>query len=98
MTCLELKTASQKSRICEMEGSLNMAHENSAKIRKQAMVYQEKIAFLSKEVKQLRVIRIHGWLGCRDNLIQLVQLVPGMYRGSPGFSLQNNLRNHMHKN
>ena len=51
LTCLELKTASQKSRISEMEGSLNMAHENSAKIRKQAMVYQEKIASLNKEVK-----------------------------------------------
>ena len=59
LTCLELKTASQKSRICEMEGSLNMAHDNSAKIRKQAMVYQEKIAFLSKEVKKLCVVRIY---------------------------------------
>ena len=70
MTCLELKTASQKSRICEMEGSLNMAHDNSAKIRKQAMVYQEKIAFLSKEVKQLCVVRIYRWFSIcsRDDL------------------------------
>ena len=50
LTSLELKTASQKSRISEMEGSLNMAHENSAKIRKQAMIYQEKIAALINEV------------------------------------------------
>ncbi len=33
-----------------MEGSLNMAQENSTKIRKQALVYQEKISALSSEV------------------------------------------------
>jgi hypothetical protein len=62
LTSLELKTASQKSRISEMEGSLNMAHENSAKIRKQAMIYQEKIAALNNEVisfvdKQLFILK-----------------------------------------
>lgn len=50
LTSLELKSASQKSRISEMEGSLNMAQENSAKIRKQALVYQEKISALTSEV------------------------------------------------
>jgi len=56
LTSLELKTASQKSRISEMEGSLNMAHENSAKIRKQAMIYQEKIAALTNEVFNVHFI------------------------------------------
>lgn len=50
LTSLELKNASQKSRISEMEGSMNMAQENSAKIRKQALVYQEKISNLTNEV------------------------------------------------
>ena len=50
LTTLELKSASQKSRISEMEGSLNMAQENSAKIRKQALVHQEKISALTNEV------------------------------------------------
>jgi hypothetical protein len=33
-----------------MEGSLNMAQESSTKIRKQALIYQERIASLTSEV------------------------------------------------
>jgi len=33
-----------------MEGSMNLAQENSTKVRKQALIYQEKIASLTQEV------------------------------------------------
>jgi hypothetical protein len=39
-----------------MEGSLNMAQENSTKIRKQALVYQEKISALSSEVSLCNLV------------------------------------------
>ncbi len=39
-----------------MEGSLNMAQENSTKIRKQALVYQEKISALSSEVSLCNIV------------------------------------------
>ena len=55
MTSLELKMATLKSRVTELEGSLNFSQENTNKVRQQALMDQEKLSTLMKEVKILRI-------------------------------------------
>ena len=43
--------ATLKSRVSELEGSLNFAQENTNKVRQQALIDQEKLAAIMKEVK-----------------------------------------------
>ena len=50
MTSLELKVATLKSRIAELEGNLSQAHETCQKDRKEVLIQQEKNESLSKEV------------------------------------------------
>ena len=50
ITSLELKMATQKSRVAELEGSLTLAQENTNKVRKQALLDQEKVTAMVKEV------------------------------------------------
>ena len=50
MTSLELKMATLKSRVTELEGSLNFSQENTNKVRQQALMDQEKLSTLMKEV------------------------------------------------
>ena len=40
-----------KSRVSELEGSLNFAQENTNKVRQQGLMDQEKLATMMKEVK-----------------------------------------------
>ena len=53
MTSLELKMATLKSRVTELEGSLNFSQENTNKVRQQALMDQEKLSTLMKEVIDL---------------------------------------------
>ena len=48
VTSLELKSNTQKSRNAELEGSLEMAQENMTNIRKQSLLFQEKLGSLTK--------------------------------------------------
>ena len=50
MTSLELKMATLKSRVTELEGSLSFSQENTNKVRQQALMDQEKLSTLMKEV------------------------------------------------
>ena len=53
MTSLELKMATLKSRVTELEGSLSFSQENTNKVRQQALMDQEKLSTLMKEVIDL---------------------------------------------
>lgn len=53
MTSLELKMATLKSRVTELEGSLTFSQENTNKVRQQALMDQEKVSTLMKEVIDL---------------------------------------------
>ena len=55
VTSLELKSNSQKSRIAELEGCLQLSQENMNKIRKQSLTFQEKISTLNKELDEKNV-------------------------------------------
>ena len=44
VTSLELKSNTQKSRIAELEGTMEMSRENMNNIRKQSLTLQEKIS------------------------------------------------------
>ena len=48
VTSLELKFNTQKSRNAELEGSQEMAQENMTNIRKQSLLFQEKLGSLTK--------------------------------------------------
>ena len=48
VTTLELKSNTQKCRIAELEGSLEMAQENMTSIRKQSLLLQEKMNSVNK--------------------------------------------------
>ena len=52
ITALELKMTTQKSRVTELEGSLNLSQESTNKVRKQGLLDQEKLAVTMKEVCQ----------------------------------------------
>ena len=56
MTSLELKMATLKSRVTELEGSLNFSQENTNKVRQQALMDQEKLSTLMKEVIDLCIM------------------------------------------
>ena len=45
--------ATLKSRVTELEGSLNFSQENTNKVRHQALMDQEKLSTLMKEVTSL---------------------------------------------
>ena len=51
ITSLELKMTTQKSRVSELEGSLNLSQESTNKVRKQALLDQEKLTATGKEVQ-----------------------------------------------
>ena len=50
MTSLELKASTQKSRIAELEGSLNSSYESNNKAKKDHLILQEKHSRLNREV------------------------------------------------
>lgn len=50
MTTLELKISSQKSRILELEGSLEMAEESANNMRKEQLMLQDKFNHLTRKV------------------------------------------------
>lgn len=52
VTSLELKSNTQKSRIAELEGTMEMSRENMNNIRKQSLTLQEKISCLVKELDE----------------------------------------------
>ena len=49
---MELRCNTQKSRISELEGSLEMAQENTHALRKQTLLLQEKMSNASKELEE----------------------------------------------
>ena len=53
MTALELRVSTQKSRIAELEGSLVLAQESTNKVRKEALIHQDKISDQMKEVYKM---------------------------------------------
>jgi chromosome segregation ATPase len=55
VTSLELKASTQKSRIAELEGSLEMVEENTNKIRKNSLMFQEKISSINKDLDEKNV-------------------------------------------
>ena len=57
MTSLELKMATLKSRVTELEGSLTFSQENTNKVRQQALMDQEKLSALMKEVIDLCIMK-----------------------------------------
>ena len=60
MTSLELKMATLKSRVTELEGSLNFSQENTNKVRQQALMDQEKLSTLMKEVRIFGIYLFQG--------------------------------------
>lgn len=52
VTSHELRIATQKSRILELEGSLNLANENTNNIRKRNLLHLDKIENLKRDVEQ----------------------------------------------
>ena len=53
ITSLELKMATLKSRVSELEGSLSFAQENTNKVRQQALFDQERLTTIMKEVSRI---------------------------------------------
>ena len=53
ITSLELKMATLKSRVSELEGSLSFAQENTNKVRQQALFDQERLTTIMKEVSNI---------------------------------------------
>ena len=68
ITALELKMTTQKSRVSELEGSLNLSQESTNKVRKQALLDQEKLAATMKEVYQYTQFTTYDPI--LDNLIE----------------------------
>ena len=54
MTSMELRMNTQKSRLTELEGCLNLAQENTNKVRQQSLLDQEKVTGLMKELETNR--------------------------------------------
>jgi uncharacterized coiled-coil protein SlyX len=52
ITTLELKIATQKSRIAELEGNLALFQENANKVAKENLVLQERLTKLVREVRE----------------------------------------------
>ena len=66
--------ATLKSRVSELEGSLNFAQENTNKVRKQALMDQEKLVTIMKEVNKSRFLMLpHNKISLykyRNSLVQ----------------------------
>ena len=52
LTSMELRSNTQRSRISELEGSLEMAQENTHALRKQTLLLQEKMSNASRELEE----------------------------------------------
>jgi len=52
LTSMELRSNTQRSRITELEGSLEMAQENTHALRKQTLLLQEKMSNASRELEE----------------------------------------------
>ena len=93
--------ATLKSRVTELEGSLNFSQENTNKVRQQALMDQEKLSTLMKEVRILRIplFQRRGWIPPFINLItyflslklvekSVVILQPSWHQAKHGFKMQ----------